>query len=286
MASVIIPTFNAGDSFGELLSLLKRSPSVDEIVIIDSSSTDGTAGIGRAHEARVITIEKEQFSHADTRTSGGQAAKGDVLVYMTQDAMPVDEHSIDTLVKSITENPEVGAAYGRQLPSPGASPFAAHLRLFNYPPEPAIRSYGDHKTLGLKAVFFSNSFAAYRRSALEDIGWFIKGLSYGEDVTAAAQILMSGHKLAYASDAAVYHSHNFTPIQEFLRYRKVGAFHGQEKWLIKEFGGATGEGFRYVRSEIKYLIDKGLYHLIPISTIRNACKYLGYRLGRMSLGEP
>ena len=87
-------------------------------------------------------------------------------------------------------------------------------------------------SIGIKAAFLSNSFAAYRRSALESVGGFPSDTIFGEDTFAAAKMLLNGWKIAYSAEATVYHSHNLTFIEEFRRYFDIGVFHSREKWFM------------------------------------------------------
>lgn len=280
MVSVIIPVYNGAKQSGPIFSILKKCPGINEIIVIDSGSTDSSIKIAESFGARVIKIENHLFDHGGTRTLGGKAASGDILVYMTQDALPVNEYSIEKLIKPLLENKEIGASYGRQLPYPDATAFAAHLRAFNYPPVSCIKSLKDKERLGIKAPFLSNSFSAYRMDALEKIGWFKCGLIIAEDTYAGAKLLLAGYKIAYVADATVYHSHNYTILQEFKRYFDIGVFHKNESWIINEFGFAEGEGMKYVKSEITSLIKNKKIHLMPEFIIRNCFKFLGYKIGR------
>jgi rhamnosyltransferase len=216
MTSVIIPTRDAAEQIHGLLQALKSQTVPCEIIIVDSSSPDNTAGIARSLGAEVVVIKREAFDHGGTRTLAARKAKGDILICMTQDAMPSDEHAIENLLAPFRDR-TVAAAYGRQLPYPGASPFGAHVRLFNYPEVSCVRSIGDKETYKIRTIFLSNSFAAYRKSALKDSGWFREGLIMGEDTCAAAQLLLAGYKIAYVAEAMVYHSHNYTLLEEFRR---------------------------------------------------------------------
>jgi len=157
--------------------------------------------------------------------------------------------------------------------------FGKHLRLFNYPSVAHVREKKDGKTYGIKTVQLSNSFAAYRKDILIQTGNFKDGLILGEDVYTGAKILDAGYVLAYVADAKVYHSHSYTPLQEFKRYFDIGVFHKYESWILDKYGKAEGEGVKYIKSELKYLIDHHAYHLIPSFFIRNGMKYLGYKLG-------
>jgi rhamnosyltransferase len=277
--SVIIPTYNAGKQMRQLLSALKAQSEQCEILVIDSSSSDDTVEISASFGIKAIRIRKEEFDHGGTRNLAAGHANGKLLVFFTQDTLPVDENSVSNLVKSF-EDPEVGAAFGRQLPYPDASPFGTHLRLFNYPEGSCTKSLTDKRIFGIKTPFLSNAFAAYRKSALVGIGGFRDRLILGEDTYAGAKLLLAGYKIAYAADALVYHSHNYTAFGEFKRYFDIGVFHKQERWIIGEFGRAEGEGINYMKSGAAFLMQAGKKRLLPEFIIRSGLKYLGYNMGR------
>jgi rhamnosyltransferase len=101
-----------------------------------------------------------------------------------------------------------------------------------------------------------------------------------EDTLVATKMLLSGWKVAYCAEATCYHSHNYPPFKEFQRYFDIGVFHAREPWYLKALGGAEGEGKRFVRSELRYLLQHAPA-LIPAALLRSALKFLGYRLGRL-----
>ena len=282
MISVIIPTRNAARFLPALLERLRQQAGVGEleILVVDSSSGDATTAIAAEHGARVCEIPADSFDHGGTRTMAVQICAGDELVFLTQDALPVDEHSIARLVRPLREDGRVAAVCGRQVPWPDASLFGAHLRRFNYGETSGIRSWEDRQRLGLKTVFISNSFAAYRRQPLAEVGFFGERHLFGEDACTVGRLLQRGYRVAYAATAMVYHSHDYTALQEFRRYFDVGAFHCREQWLLREFGAISGEGARYVRSELRTIGEQGRWELLPAFLLRNLMKYVGYRLGR------
>ncbi len=282
MVSVIIPTFNAGGNIRKLITALKEdAPEGTEIIVIDSSSTDGTAMAARGLGARVEVIPREKFDHGGTRTLAGKSARGDFLVYLTQDVIPAGPGTLGNLLKPFGEDETIGAVYGRQLPNPDATVFAAHLRFFNYPPQSSVKRLNDRAVYGIKTAFLSNSFTAYRKSALEAVGWFGQKLICSEDLHAGAKLLLAGYKLSYQAAAAVFHSHNYTAFEEAGRYFDIGVLHSREEWILKEFGGAGGEGQRYIKSGLRYLARNRKYHLAPRFIFISALKYLFYNLGRV-----
>ncbi|HQS03619.1 MAG TPA: glycosyltransferase, partial [Halothiobacillus sp.] len=208
----------------------------------------------------------------------------DIIVFMTQDAILANAFALENLVRAF-DDPDVGVAYGRQLPHSDAKPLGSHARLFNYPSKSYVATLADRERMGIKAAFSSNSFAAYRRSALMAVGGFPRNIILGEDTFVAAKMLLAGLKVAYQADALVYHSHDYSLRQEFRRYFDIGVFHAREAWLLDAFGKPEGEGGRFVRSELFYLFKQAPW-LIPSALLRTGLKYLGYRLGRAERGLP
>lgn len=282
MVSILIPTYNAGPSFKTLLQVLSRQElRLFDVVVVDSSSTDDTVSIAQSFGIRTHVISKREFDHGGTRTHMGQLAKGDVLVYLTQDALPVNEMTVPLLVSTLVSDERIGAAFGRQIPYSDATPFARHLRAFNYPAVSYTRTIEDCARYGMKTFFCSNSFAAYKRKALETAGWFKAGLLMGEDMHVCAKMLTHGFHIAYVAEAVVYHSHNYSAQQEFKRYFDLGAFFSKESWILEKYGTAHSEGLRFVQSEVSFLRKNGFARDIPVSLLRNAAKWVGYHLGRL-----
>lgn len=278
--SVIIPTLNGGRRFKEVLASLSRQSLVPvEILVIDSSSDDDTLLEAEKYKATIKRIARADFDHGGTRSLAAKTACGDLLVYLTQDAVLYDQHALTHLVAPFS-NPKVAATFGRQLPHPEANCFARHLRHFNYPEESSVRCWEDRKQYGFKTVFISNSFAAYRKDLLEEVGFFENGLLFGEDTFTLAKLLRKGYCVVYVAEAKIFHSHNYTVCKEFRRYFDIGVLHSVHKDLLAEFGGTFGEGRRFVSSELLQLIKEKEYFCIPESILRNSMKFLAYHLGK------
>ncbi|WP_416137039.1 glycosyltransferase [Halomonas sp. HK25] len=275
----IIPTYNGRDDLKRLLDSIDQQSVPLDLFIVDSSSTDGTGGLARSRVKNVITIPGSEFNHGGTRQMMVELNPGyDVYVFLTQDAYLEDVHAIENLVAPFSDEC-VGAVCGRQLPHIDANPLAEHARQFNYPAESKVKSLADAPMLGIKTPFISNSFSAYRREALLRVGGFPKHVILSEDMYVAARMLLTGWKVAYAGNAQCRHSHNYTLKEEFLRYFDQGVFHVREAWIRQHFGGAGGEGFRYVKSELNYL-GLSRFYMWPSAIVRNASKLLAYKLGQ------
>ncbi len=278
--SVVIPTLDGGPLLRQLLQQLSvQSVQADELLVVDSSSTDETVSIAREHGAVVISIARDEFEHGSTRNLAVRRSTGDIVLFFTQDAVPATHDLIEKLTAVLIQDPSIAISYGRQLPHQDASLSATALRRFNYPDQSRIRTFSDRETLGLKTAFVSNSCAAYRRSFLEELGCFQEGLIFGEDTCAAGRLLQKGYAIAYVAEATVFHSHNYSLLQEFRRSFDIGVLHRSEHWLIETFGRAEGEGGRYVRFELSMIMEQKKFYLLPVFFLRNLAKYSGYKLG-------
>lgn len=273
---IIVPTFNAKKQLNLLTNALVSYKK--NVLVIDSSSTDDTIEFIKLYTDNVVIIPQGEFDHGGTRTKAGLLSDGDIVVYLTQDALPMDNSAIEKIIE-VFEDESIGAAFGRQIPYEDTNLFGKHLRYFNYPEHSYIRCLNDKASYGIKTAFLSNSFAAYRRSAMDEIGWFKDGLILGEDTYAGAKLLKAGYKIAYVANAVVYHSHSYTVLQEFKRYFDIGVFHQMEHWILDEFGKPEGEGIKYIMSEFKFILKNRSIHLLPEFFVRNIMKYLGYKLG-------
>lgn len=278
--AVIIPTYNAARYWPQLSKGIRaQSLKADRMIVIDSSSGDGTAELARQDGFEVVEIASSEFNHGGTRQMGADyAADASILIYLTQDSVPHGADAFANLVRAFSDS-EVGAAYGRQLPRQNASPIEAHARLFSYAETSQVRSWESRKTMGFKSIFFSNAFGAYRREALMSVGGFSPDVIFGEDTLVVARMHRAGWKTAYVADATVRHSHAYTIAEEFRRYFDIGVLHSREGWLTEQFGSASGEGRRFVVSEWKYLLKHGPHH-VPSAMARTLAKYAGYKVGR------
>ena len=276
---VIIPIYHPDSKFIELLNMLKKQTTKGiPVLIIDSGSDKEWCKAAQGLNWQLKEIDSNDFNHGGTRQMGIDICPGkDIIVFLTQDAILADEYSIENLVRAF-DDISVGCAYGRQLPHKAANVFAAFARLHNYPAESYVRSYADRSRYGLKTAFLSNSFAAYRRNAIEKVGGFPSDVILSEDMYVAARMLMSGWKVAYAAEARVYHSHNYTVWQEFKRYFDIGVFHARESWIRKNLGNAEGSGKKYILDECKVLARRNPLLLCEM-IFRDGIKFFGYRLG-------
>lgn len=280
--SVIIPTYRAPSMLAALLEGLKaQSVRPREVIVIDSSPEEDTAQVAQAFGCRLLRISPEAFNHGLTRTEAARKARGKILVFFTQDARPAGQKTLAFLLEAFS-SPGVAAAFGRQLAPPALGLWAELHRRYNYPPCSRVVSRSDAPRLGLRTVFFSNSFGAYRRNLLEEIGWFppVPAL---EDVYVCARLLEEGYQVAYVAEALVWHGHHLSLAREFRRYKQMGAFYRQNPWILEKYGAPGGEGRKYVAFVWRELKKQGKRHLFPLFLGRQFVRLAGYLAGRLGL---
>jgi rhamnosyltransferase len=276
--SVIIPIRNAMPHVRRQLDgLAHQTLKASEIIVLDSMSSDGSAALYEAAGARVVAVDPKEFDHGNTRNLGASLATSDILVFLTQDAVP-HPGAFAEICRPFLEDAQVAVVCGRQEPRRMAGHIERHARLFNYPPSSSRRRWPDAKRLGIKAVFNSNSFSAYRKSAFKD-GLFPSRTIMGEDQIAVGNALLAGWTVAYAAEGAVEHSHGYWLLAEFRRYFDIGVFHAQNRNLMAHFSVTTGEGLRFVKSELRYLW-RNRPQRIPEALVRTSLKLAGYQLGK------
>ena len=221
--SVVIPTLNAGERLLPLLDALKaQSLPPERIVVVDSESEDGTAERARGVDGVWVTeIRRAAFDHGGTRDMALRACESEFVVFMTQDAMPVDNACMEKLLAPF-DDARVAAVGGRQIAYPDARPFEKLIRANNYPAENRTWGREDIPALGVRAFLISDVCAAYRRADYLAVGGFDHPILTNEDMLMAQKLLEAGRRIAYSGDAAVYHSHNFTLRQEYRRNYIIG----------------------------------------------------------------
>lgn len=279
---VIIPVRNGGTRWIEAATAL--ADAIDDrqqVIVVDSESSDGSDEIARNMGFVLRRIPVRTFNHGRTRHEAMEefAAQCQSVVFLTQDAVIENRDSISSLLSALSE-PDVAAAFGRQVPHLDAKIFEAHAAHFNYGLTSSKRTILDRQRLGIKTAYFSNSFAAYKVAALRTQGGFPSHLILGEDTFVAAKLLLAGYAIRYCAEARVRHSHDYSVLEEARRYFDFGVMHAQIPELLREFGSPEGEGMAFVRSELRYVSSRNLARL-PECVARNIAKYLAYRLGRL-----
>ena len=210
--SVVIPVKDGGPLLERVLDAAARQRP-HELIVIDSGSRDDSPQRARAAGAQVIEIEPREFGHGRTRNLGAERASGDLIAFLTQDAVPVDGW-LDALRESFRLADRVGAAYGPHLPHDDTSPMIAReLTEFfaGFSPNGSAVVQGPSDP-----VFLSNVNACYARACWEQIRF--PDVPYAEDQAFAAALLEAGWVKVSNPRAGVLHAHDYGQVEFMRRY--------------------------------------------------------------------
>ena len=251
-------------------------------VLVINTSSDGTLEAARAMGAETLAVARHEFNHGLTRELARRHLGTDIVIMATPDAYAEDD-TADKLIQPLLEQ-KASVSYARQLPHDEANIFASFARSFNYPAESHIRGLADIEQYGVYAFFCSNSCAAYRSAALDEIGGFPHVL-LGEDTVAVAKLLQLGHSIAYVAEARVRHSHSYSLKQEFQRNFDIGLARRSYQHLLAKAGKDQKRGLCYTLELARHLLKKAP-HLLPYGALQTASKLCGYTLGQAATNAP
>ena len=278
---VIIPAYRPGEEFEKLLERLSAQKyPVNRIIVMNTEEKFWKKTWEEKYPlVEVHHLTKEEFDHGATRRRGAELSDAEILVFMTQDALPADRKLIGSLVTAIQENEKVGAAYARQLPKSDCGFLEKYTRSFNYPSESCLKTEKDLATRGIKTYFCSNVCAAYDHKIYNEIGGFPEHAIFNEDMIYAGTIIKAGGRIAYCADAQVVHSHNYSALQQFHRNFDLAVSQTMHPEI---FGGirSESEGIRLVKRSLSYCIKIRKPWLMIQVVTQSAGKLLGYKLGQ------
>ncbi len=284
--SVIIPTWRAHKTLPRLLQRLReQSIAPGEILIIDSCSDDDTLEIARLYGSTILTVQKEEFDHGKTRNIAAAYADADILVFLSQDAIPVNQMFLENICRPIAEG--CAAAYARQIASSEAPRPEAYLRMSEYPPESHTRDINMARSRGVRGFYFSNAASAVRRSTFFQVGCFPERIITNEDMVLCRRLLEAGHTIRYEATAVVEHWHKFTVTALFKRYFDMGVF--TESFRIGLPNAApVSEGARFILRELSHFVRRAdLWSLFRAGTealVKAAAYAVGSRHRLLPIG--
>ncbi len=276
--SVLIPTWNGEADLARLLPAL-RAQELDggfEIRAIDSDSRDRTRDLLAAANVPCERIEQHEFGHGKTRNALARSAKGEFLVFLSQDALPSDPRFLANLVAPFAD-PKVAGAAARILPHAEDDPLTARTALAA--PEASAEMPASER------VPFNDVASAIRRSVLEAIPF--PDVAFGEDSAWAERARAAGHRIVFAPAAVVHHAHRYSPRQAFRRYRIDACFqrdhHGRR---VRPTIASLVRGIAFeVLSDARYVLREraSLVHLFRSPLLRTA-QVLGQYVGSRGPG--
>jgi rhamnosyltransferase len=238
-ASVVVLTKNGGALVREGLRAVcsQRLDAPFEILVIDSASHDGTAEVARANpQVRFMALPAGEFQHGRTRNLAMRETRGELVAFLTQDAVPEGDAWLAELVAFMDAHPGVAGAFGHQLPHHHADPLEAwevrcHFETFRGQPV-EFRQPGDGAPMGQEQAarlhYFSNVNSCIRRAAWERIPF--PEVDFGEDQAWARAVQAAGLATGYAERAVVRHSHDYGVVELFRRR------YDEARFMKRQFG--------------------------------------------------
>ncbi len=281
---VIIPVYKPGKELFILLDWLnQQTVPVQNIILMNTEEkyftqlVYGMDFVDRHRNVKVFHLSKREFDHGKTRHMGVCRSDADIFVMMTQDAVPADAMLLEKLIANLKG--EVAVSYARQLPLSDCSPEEQFSRAFNYSGVSRMKSAKDIQKLGIKTFFCSNVCAAYRREIYDQLGGFVRRAIFNEDMIYAAGAIKAGYKISYEAEARVYHSHNYTHMQQLRRNFDLGVSQADYPEVFANVPSES-EGMKLVKATTRYLRDNHKLLRIPHFYVQCAFKYAGYLLGK------
>ncbi len=282
---VVIPVYKPGKKFIELMKgLAVQTVKPGKVIAVNTEERFwketllSEMGEQAASLLELHHIAKADFDHGKTRNLGASYSSAEVIVLMTDDAVPADEHLIENLLAPFAD-PEVAAVYARQLPAEDAGIAERFSRAFNYPDISSKKTLSDLNRLGVKTFFCSNVCAAYIRKHFDELGGFVNSAIFNEDMVYAAKMMDHGFAVYYAAEARVIHSHAYSNRQQFLRNFDNAVSQAQHPEVFGRVRSES-EGIRFIKTAFGYFAKNGRPFAIFPFLINSVYRYAGFRLGK------
>ena len=277
---IIIPTYKPGAEFAKLLrSLALQVLPANRIIIVNTEEKYWDKSFENiCQNTTVIHIKKFEFDHGASRHMASRQSEADIMIFMTQDAMPADDRLIENLTAPIALK-KAEISYARQLPKADAGLIEQFTRGFNYPSNGRIKSIRDVDELGIKTFFCSNVCAAYDKKVYDELGGFPRPVVLNEDMLIASNAILAGYRVSYTAEAMVYHSHEYSAKMQFRRNFDIGTSQKQHESLFNDYP-SVGEGKKMVKENAAFLCKKHKFHLLFKLVWMSGWKFLGYSFGK------
>lgn len=235
--TVFVPTYNGAKYIGELINaVLDQELPEDyklELMIIDSGSTDSTVDTIKQHyidKVNFSEIPNSEFGHGKTRQKAAEIAKGEYILFLSQDATPSHRRWLIDMIEPFCVSDKVGCVFGRQIPRPDAvAPIKREVSTvfgnFGAPDSITLhreKSLVDKQKVNELNTFFSDVNSAVRKDLIMTIPF--RDIAYAEDQALAQDMQNAGYLKAYSVRGSVWHSNEYT-VAEF-RKRKYDEYVG------------------------------------------------------------
>ncbi len=193
--SVIIPVLNEVSRIGPCLEALSHQPDIDECIVVDGGSSDGTSMRAQQCGARVLQTRRGRGHQLN---AGAAAASGDMLLFLHVDAL-LPPNAADWVMRTLAVPGVVGGAFRvRHRPEKWDGRWRAHLlRLADIRSHYTELPYGD-QGIFIRAWIFAEVGGFPEIELMEDLAFSRKLRGYGRIRIAPAEVQVSGRRFETA----------------------------------------------------------------------------------------
>jgi rhamnosyltransferase len=286
--SIVLLTLNGMPTLELCLEQISRQrlKSQIEIIHIDSGSTDDTLAAARSFSLDTLHIPSGHFHHSSTRNHAASLAKNEVVVFLSQDAIPTNETWLANLVAPF-EDASVGAVYGRQIPDVSVGPVRRCAMSHLYPSRREVRDPSHTSRFNLAMCRFSDANSAVRRDLLERFKFDERALVC-EDHGMCRDILSAGYKVVYEPEAAVIHGHERDLLSEF----GWSVDNGISLTRMGILGNSSGDndelryGLRCAQQQLEYFARRQEFRNLVVCLANISVRWLGVQIGKREKNIP
>jgi rhamnosyltransferase len=302
--TVFVPTYNGEEYISELIDAvlgqkLPKGYSL-EFMITDSGSKDKTVELIKLHGDAIVLnqIPNPEYGHGKTRQTAALSAKGEYILFLSQDATPRDDMWLINMIEPFFMSDKVGCVFGRQVPRPFSVPtikreVASVFGGIGAPDSIIIHRASslvdNHATNGMN-TFFSDVNSAIRKDLVTIIPF--RDVAYAEDQGLAEDMQKAGYLKAYTPIGAVWHSNEYTASEYYhrkfdeytgllastdihlVRSRKSLLF-GWIRPSIDDFKFTLHDGEYNRRAKIKFTVGIPIYNINLQRGKYNALRFYG-----------
>lgn len=272
---MICPIYNGEKYIKKLFEKIRNQKNIESIEIITPVSNSKDASLELCKKYADIAYEVKNFNHGKTRHEAAKKAKGNYLVFVTQDIFPYDEYWLYNLLKDLKG--EVVAAFSKQISYPEHGEVEKLIREFNYPDKKRICNMKNAKINGRKNIFYSDTSSGIIKDDFFKLGGYDFFTPTNEDVILANNIIESGKTFIYQPESKIWHSHKFSIQEIYNRYFDIGKF--EKSYLEKLEIESNDEGKKMAKIIGLKLIKNLNFKDIVLFIFNILIRYYAYKMG-------
>ena len=295
--SIVIPVKNGGELLDKVLAKVfeQKTQYQYEVICVDSGSTDNSLEIIKKYPCKLYEVLPQDFGHGKTRNYGAGKGTGEFIIFLTQDALPVNEEWLENFINAMKVDEDAAGGFGRHLPYPGCNVLDdrdINLHFKGFGEKTTVHWLEDKARYDAEEeyrhflAFFSDNNSCLRRSVWEKYPY--ADVNFSEDQIWMKQMIELGYKRVYCPDAVVYHSHNYPLRTYFKRYydEYKGVYQIHQYRMFRSVPRMVYGILRITKADMHYIWGKAnkIEHKIYwtyYAVVRNSFRCIaGYIAGR------